>query len=242
LIIYPIYMSWDVNITKNYSPEGTQLNFTNFNFINSPQPSLLIEHRQNLASYQFPNPVILYHVHLNALILKYLSNIQHLLLDVVEKKKTQKVIMRMLKLNMSSPMEWNTFLWCKTWEFDHSHNEPYLYTTLLCFTQSLETHIRFIPIIVIVNVFARPCANIPTKGLHFKLHPTNETFNALNKIYNFIINKNIQSTFLDQSSHLAKTILAHLLKWKETKSYTSWCKKKRKAPPKSKISKPFAIA
>ncbi len=56
-------MSLDVNITKNYSPERTQLNVTNFNFINSPQPPLLIEHHQNLARYQFLNLINLYHVH-----------------------------------------------------------------------------------------------------------------------------------------------------------------------------------
>ncbi len=111
LIIYPIYMSLDVNITKNYSPKGTQWNVTNFNFINSPQLPLLIEHCQNLARYQFFDLINFYHVHSNAPILKYLSNIQHLLLDAVEKKKTQKATMRMLKLRTSFPMEWNTLLW-----------------------------------------------------------------------------------------------------------------------------------
>jgi hypothetical protein len=51
-------MSLDVNITKNYSPKITQSSFTNFNFINSPQPPLLIEHHQNLVRYQFFDPVI----------------------------------------------------------------------------------------------------------------------------------------------------------------------------------------
>jgi hypothetical protein len=50
-------MSLDVNITENYSPKITQSNFINFNFINSPQPSLLIEHCYNLVKYQFPNLV-----------------------------------------------------------------------------------------------------------------------------------------------------------------------------------------
>jgi hypothetical protein len=52
-------MSLDViNITKNYSPKRLQSNFTNFNFINSPRPPLLIEHRQNLVRYQFPDLII----------------------------------------------------------------------------------------------------------------------------------------------------------------------------------------
>jgi hypothetical protein len=70
-------MSLNVNITKNYSPKRTQWVVTNFNFINSPQPPLLIEHHQNLVRYQFPYPIIPYHVHSNAPIMKYLSNIQH---------------------------------------------------------------------------------------------------------------------------------------------------------------------
>jgi hypothetical protein len=79
-------MSLNVNITKNYSPKVAKLAIIYFNFINLPQPSLLIEHHQNLVKYQFPNPIIIYHLQSNAPTLKYLLNIQHLLLDVVEKK------------------------------------------------------------------------------------------------------------------------------------------------------------
>jgi hypothetical protein len=102
----------------------------------------------------------------------------------------------MLKLSTSFPMEWNTLLWCGTSEFDHFHNEPYLYITLLLFTQSFERHIRFIPIIIIVNASTRPWTSIPTKGLHFKLHPTNETFNAFNKINNSSSIKSFNLRFL----------------------------------------------
>jgi len=93
LIIYPTYMSFDVNIIKNYSPKIIKSQITNFNFINLPQPSLLIEHHQNLVRYQFPDLIILYPIHSNAPILKYFSNIQDLL-DVVERKKTLKPILR----------------------------------------------------------------------------------------------------------------------------------------------------
>ncbi len=103
-------MLLDVNITNNYSSKITKSIITNFYFTNLPQPPLLIEHHQNLVKYQFPNPIIPYHVHSNAPILKYLSNIQHLLLHMVETKKTPKATLHMLKLNIGTPIEWNTLL------------------------------------------------------------------------------------------------------------------------------------
>ncbi len=45
---------------------------------------------------------------LDAPILKYPSNIQHLSLVIMENKATLKVILCMSKLNTWSPMEWNT--------------------------------------------------------------------------------------------------------------------------------------
>lgn len=156
---------------------------------------LLIEHCQNLARYQFPSPVILYPIHSNAPILKCLSNVQHLSLDMVERKKTPKVALYMLKLNTCSLMELNTFLWHKTWEPNHPHNEPYLHTTLLRSTQSFETQIRFILIIIIVNTSVKPWTSISTKGLHFRLHLADATFIALNKINRFVINRTFNLHF-----------------------------------------------
>ncbi len=133
--------------------------------------------------YQFPDPVIPYHVHSNAPIpiLKYLLNIQHFLLDIVERKKTLKVTLRMLKLNIGSPMEWNTFFWHKTWQLNHFHNEHNLYTNLLRFTIFFKTQIGLIPIIIILNTSVRPWISIPAKGQHFILHPTNATSMPLTK-------------------------------------------------------------
>jgi len=102
-------MSLDVNITKNYFPKPTKSIVTYFNFIKIAQLPLSIEHHKNLVKYQLPNPIIPNHVHFNAPILKYFSNIQHLLLDMVERKKTPKVTLHMLKLRTGFPMEWNTF-------------------------------------------------------------------------------------------------------------------------------------
>ncbi len=80
-------MSLDVNSTKNYSQKVTKSIVAYFNFINLPQPPLLIEHHQNLVRYQFLDLLIPYPIRSNAPILKYLSNIQHLLLDMVERKE-----------------------------------------------------------------------------------------------------------------------------------------------------------
>jgi len=173
-------MSLDVNITKNYFPKPTKSIVTYFNFINIPQPPLLIEHHQNLVRYQFPNLVIPYLIHSNAPILKYFSTIQHLL-DMVERKKTPKVTLRMLMLKSGSLMECNTFFWQGTWQFDHSHSEHNLYTNLFHFTKSFKTKIGFIPIIIIFNNSMKPWTSIPAKGLHFKLHTANATSMPLTK-------------------------------------------------------------
>ncbi len=174
-------MSLDVNITKLLFPKTNKINCHIFWFHNIPQPPLLIKCHQDLMRYQFPDLVIPYHVHSNASILKYFSNIQHLLLDVVERKETPKVILHMLKLRTSSPMKWNTLFWEGTWQLDHSHNEHNLYTNLLHFTKSFKTQIGFIPIIMILNTSMKPWTNIPAKELHLKLHPTNATSMPLTK-------------------------------------------------------------
>jgi len=100
---------------------------------------------------------------------------------MVERKKTPKVTLHMLKLNMGSPMEWNTLFWQGTWELDHSHNEHNLHTNLLRFTKSFKTQIGFRPNIIIFNTSMRPWTNIPAKGLHFKLHLANATSMPLTK-------------------------------------------------------------
>ncbi len=163
LIIYLAYMSLNVNITKNYFPKSTKSIVTYFNFIKIAQLPLSIEHHKNLVKYQLPNPIIPNQLHSNASILKYFSNIQHLLLDVVEWKKTPKATLHMLKLRTGYPMEWNTFFWQGTWQLDHSHNEHNLYTNLFRFTKSFKTQNRFIPIIIILNTFMRPWTNIPAR-------------------------------------------------------------------------------
>ncbi len=115
----------------------------------------------------------------------------------------------------------------KTWELDHSHNEPHLYTTVLHFTQSFEKQITFIPIIIIVNVSISSWTSILAKGFHSKLHLVDATLNALDKINRLVINRTFQFVFCDQSSHLGKTISAHPLKWKKLGLIHPHAKKKK---------------
>jgi hypothetical protein len=109
--------------------------------------------------------------------------------------------------------------------------------TKICFASHNPLKHIFIPIIIILNNFVKLWTNIPAKGLHFKLHPTNVTFNAFEKINRLVINrtfnlcfsinlltwkKKFQPTFHNEQNHILYILIRTKIK-----------------PTKSKSSNPF---
>jgi hypothetical protein len=147
---------------------------------------------------------------------------------------------------------WFYTCWSWAWAFQWSgtpfyNTEPRNLTTLtisrtytqICFTSHNPLKHIFIPIIVILNNLLIPWTSIPAKGLHFKLHLVDATFNASTKSTN---SSSIGHSICISPSIFSpsKTNFNPPFKMIKSRSYTSWYGQKKKKPPKSKSSKPFA--